>query len=373
MPPCFAFGGMRPLGIFWGKPWHSGVALWRESYYRKATAPSERRAVLNPCPAGPDHHFRRKSLHRLSRYILAAVLVLATAPAAFAGQVVDRVVADVNGEIVTLFELNQRVKPYLERYKGRQLTEADKASIMKLKHKLLDGMVNNILIRQEVQRLGINISDVEVDNEMESYKTRANLNGTSFEKQLTLEGMTVDEFKQKLRDDILRHKLLGYMVKRKVAVTDEDIQRYYDEHSYQFRGDRTVDLSLIVCAEGVDVDNLRDRIAKEEISFADAADLYSQGPGMGQGGRIGEMSWGDLAPEWQSALDGLGKDEMSQPFFIQGHEALLYVNQVESEGTQPIEEVHDAIYDAIYQQRLEERFAEYMSKLKENALIDIKL
>ncbi|NJB66761.1 peptidyl-prolyl cis-trans isomerase SurA [Desulfobaculum xiamenense] len=312
-------------------------------------------------------------MNRLCRYILTVCCVLLLAPAAWGGQVVDRVVGVVNGDIITLFELNERVKPILERFRGRELTEADKTAILGLKRKMLDGMINNILIRQEVARLGIDVSDVELENEVDSYKKRAQMTEEDFARQLKLEGLTRDEFKNRLKDDILRHKLLGFMVKRKVAVTKEDVARYYEANSFEFRDDSEVDLSLIICGPETNAAELRERIARGEISFADAADLYTRGPGVGQGGRIGAMAWNDLAGDWHDALAGVGPGEMTQPFVVQGHEALLFVNEAEEGGTTPLEKVESRIYDKLFQERLEQRFQEYIDNLKANALIEIKL
>ncbi|SKA71658.1 SurA N-terminal domain-containing protein [Desulfobaculum bizertense] len=312
-------------------------------------------------------------MHRSYKTILALLFVLCFSSVAWSAQVVDRIVAVVNGEIITLFDLNERIKPFLDRFQGKTLTDADKRAILQLKHQMLDGMVNNILIKQEGDRLGIQISDVEVENEVRTYKKNANLSEEDFQKQLTLEGLTRDQFKDKLKEEILRHKLLGFMVKRKVAVTKQDIQRYYDAHPEMFKQNKQLDVSLILAGSDVNLKEIRARIANGEIEFADAANTYSEGPGAGQGGRIGTLEWRDLAPEWRDVLRGVSAGNMTKIFAVQGKSALILVNGVQQAGEADLKSVEDRIYKTLYQERLEKRFQEYIGKLKENALIEIKL
>jgi peptidyl-prolyl cis-trans isomerase SurA len=301
-----------------------------------------------------------------------ALLILAAVPAR-AAEVVDRIVAVVNGEIITLFDLNERLKPILDQFKDRQLTDADRQAILKFKKDLLQKLIDDILLEQEIKKFNVTASDVEIENQLQTFKEQNKLTEETLAEQLKLEGMTRQEFSDKIRKDVLRQRLLGVMVRRKVVVTSEEVKRYYDEHKQDFAKDRTVHLALILLPPSQSATALRDRIANKEISFAEAADAYSEGPGKGQGGDIGTLEWKSLADEWRRALDGVAPGQVSQPFVINGREALLSIRSMDSGDAQGLAAVETQIRDKIFADRLQDRFNEYMEELRSKAVIENRL
>lgn len=313
----------------------------------------------------------RRVFHVLAALLLA-LACLTPAPAR-AAEVVDRIVAVVNGKIVTLFELNERLKPVLDQFKGRQLSDADKQAILKLKRELLQKLIDDILLEQEVEKLKVTVSEVEVENQIQEFKTQHNLTEENLVTQLKLEKMSRNEFTDKMRQDILRQRLLGVMVRRKVVVTSEDVQRYYDQHKADFAKDRSVSLALILLPPGQPAGPLRERIIKGETSFTEAADAFSQGPGAGQGGDVGVLEWKSLAPEWRQALSGVPEGGVSAPFVINGREALLSPRSLQSGEMQDMSVIEKDIRAKIYNDKLEARFNEYMDQLRANAVIDVRM
>ena len=314
-------------------------------------------------------------MHRRSHIlliILACLTVLSAAPVR-AAETVDRIVAVVNGEIITLFEINQRVKPVLDRFRGRELGPEEKAAILNLKHEALQRMVDDILLKAEAEKYKLEVSETAVENQVREFRKANNLTQEQFEEQLKLEGTSTEEFAERMRLDILKHKLLGFMVRRKVMVTDEEITAYYETHKSDYVKDKRVRVGLIILPQGMPGLELKRRIEARELDFASAATIYSKGPGADQGGDIGVLDWKSLAPEWKQALDGLAQGEISDPVEIQGREALLTPLSTEGGDVQPLEVVTEEIRNAIYRVKVEERFNEYMEQLRGEAVIDIRL
>jgi peptidyl-prolyl cis-trans isomerase SurA len=298
-------------------------------------------------------------------------LLLAAVPAR--AEVVDRIVAVVNGQAVTLFELNQHMRPLLDRFRGRELTMQEKAAIAKMRTDLLQKIIDDMLITQQVEKLGLSATEVEVQNSVERFYKQNGMTAEDFDKQLLLEGMTREEFAQKVRQDILKHRLLGFMVRRKVVVSDEEVKAYYEKHIESFRKDKEVALSVILLPLAEDADALRGRIAGGELAFADAADLYSRGPGVGQGGSLGRLAWVDLAQDWRDSLEGVAPGGMTRPFDFRGHTAILRLDDLREGETRPLEEVKEEIRDRLFGIQAEARFSEYMQTLRDEAVIEMKL
>ncbi len=305
--------------------------------------------------------------------ILVIVCVLLAARPVPAAEVVDRIVAVINGQVVTLFELNNHLKPYLERFRGRQLSDEEKAAIGRMRSDLLDKLVDDILIAQEVEKLQLKATDVEVENAVENFRKKNGLTKEDFDKQLKLEGLGREQFADQMRKDILKHRLLGFMVRRKVVVSDEEVRAFYDSHQADYMRDKTVALSAILLPKEQDGTQLRERIEKGEIAFADAANLYSQGPGVGSGGSLGTLAWTDLAEDWRQALADVPKGGTTLPFLFRDFTALLHVDELQAGDVKPYEEVKEEIRDRLFQKQVEERYEEFMTKLRSEAVVEIKL
>lgn len=292
---------------------------------------------------------------------------------AWAEEVVDRIVAVVNGEIVTLFDVNQQLQGYTQQFEGRALTQAQQETLVALQKKVLGQMVNDLLLRNEAERLEMVISDVEVKNQVEAFKKQHGLTEEQFLDQLKLQGMDRKDYEKKIREDIMRQRLIGAMVRRKVVVTEDEMKAYYDSHKEDFSQEKKVDLALILVDAGFDITSLRAKIKAGEISFTDAARKYSQGPGAKQGGDLGVVRWGDLGDAWKDALRGLGKGDVSAPFELNGNQAILYIKDYVSGEAAAYDDVKNSIRDILYRPRIEKRYEEYMDGLRTKAVVDMRL
>lgn len=312
-------------------------------------------------------------MQRLSLVLIFSLLLLVTALSASAKEFSNRVVAVVNGEVITLFELNQRVRPFLERFKGRDLSDSEKAAVMQLKKKMLQQMIDDILLEQEIESVDVEISEAEIENNIRELRQKLNAEGKSLEDFMNLEGYDMNELKEQVRKEILKHKLIGFWVRRKVVVTEQEIEEYYKEHQSDYLQEKRISVRMIIIPQTMSATELRRRIQNGELSFAEAADIYSQGPGAGDGGYIGFLNWKDLAPEWKEALKGLKPDEISEPFVTQGMEALLKVVELEEGDIEPLEEVRDEIKKTFLERKFTERLDEYLTGLRNKAVIEIKI
>jgi peptidyl-prolyl cis-trans isomerase SurA len=305
-------------------------------------------------------------------FLLLALLSAAVVPAR-AAEVVDRIVAVVNGQIITLFEINEKLRPMLEQFKGRELSDSDKEAVLKFKRGMLAKLIDDILLEAEAKKYNITVSDVEIENQVQDFRNQHKLSEEEFQKQLQLENMTRQDFATNMRKDIVKQRLIGLMVKRKVVVTNVEVARYYEDHRQEFSKDRTVRLGLIYFMPGQPAEEIRTRILAGEMTFAQAADTYSKGPGAGQGGDIGNVEWKSLGSEWREALDGVPVGGVSEPFLIQGRQALVQVREISKGELQDLPAVETEIRTRMYTERLEARFNEFMDQLRSNAVIDNRL
>lgn len=301
----------------------------------------------------------------------ALALLVATGVAAPAAELVNSVAAVVNGEVITLLDVKRKADPFIERLK--QTSQGALPPLEEVYRKVVDTMVDEILLAQEAERYQIEVSSMEIETQINQFKRQNDMSEEEFERRLRVEKKTREEYEAEVKDEIIRHRLLGSMVTRKVVITSDEIEAYYKENLAQFATGKEVTLRLIVLAHEGDATALRGRIVSDELSFEDAANTYSMGPGVGEGGALGTFAWSDLGQDWRDALQGLNPGDVSAPFTLNGQPALLKLEALKAGDVTPLTSVADQIEATLRQPRMEERFREYLQSLREKAVVDVKL
>jgi len=299
------------------------------------------------------------------RVLLTLFLFLVLAAPGHAVQVVDRIVAVVNGEIITFQELRQQI--FL--VAGQT---PDQATAEKLAPQVLGSMIDNIILRQEAERLKIEVSDSEVDNEINQFKARRRLSDEDFERSLRLQGLTMEQFKKRSREDIVKHKMLGYMVRRKVVVTQEEIDAYMEKNRSELTTERVVGLQIIALVDQERANFLWQSLQSGEVSFDEAVERYSVGP-KNDNGVMSGVRWRELDEPWREGLRDLNVGEITKPLFIQDKWVILKLIERTDGARQEEAAVEEEAREAILRPKLEERFKEYMNGLRGKAIIQNKL
>jgi peptidyl-prolyl cis-trans isomerase SurA len=286
---------------------------------------------------------------------------------------VDKVAAVVNGEMISLFDI-QRYS--LQEITRQGITGSDPQSEtlrQRIFQQTLDGMIMDILIRQEAERYKVSVSDAEVDNEALMIMQRSQMTPKQFENQLLLQGSSLKQFKEQVQHTILRQRMMSLMVSRKIVVTKEEVAAYYREHQSEFTTQHSVDVSMILVGPMDNAENIRKDISGGKLSFAEAARRYSAAPNAMDGGRMGIIPWKDLNPEWRRVLANLRAGEVS-PVIRSGNASyLLQLNTTIEDTSLSLEEVTAEIEDRLREPKLNQRFEEYYGQLRKNAVVDVRL
>lgn len=304
--------------------------------------------------------------HGFSLSLLPAVLAFVASVSLASAEVVDRIVAVVNGEIITLQELDEQVARSASGPDGAGAIPADARA------RFLDLMINDILLRQEAERLKIEVTDSEVENEIRQFKVRRRLTDEQFENSLKLQGMTLDQFKARTRQDVMKHRMIGFMVRRKVVVTQEEVAAYFEQHRGEFTTGRSMNLQMLVLGDAQSAASVRADVEGGRMSFDDAVRSRSIGP-REDNGVITGVGWGELSPDWQAALESVAIGGTTQPFPVQGKWVVLKVLDRKEGMNREFAEAQEEVREVIMRPKLEARFQEYMTDLRSKALIEKRL
>ncbi len=318
---------------------------------------------------------------KISIVIFVFSILLAASSSA---NVVDRIVAVVNDDIITLSELNRDIEAFLKRIE-KTSEVADRESVAKqLRMTVLRELINQKLIEQEAKKLGIVASDKDIDDAIKNIITQKKISMEAFQEAIAREGGTFDEYKEELRQHLTRMNLLGREIKSKIAVSREEIGNYYREHRDDYEGKEAVRINqiLIIVPRDNDAEVKKERriLAGETLnrlksgeSFRLLAVEVSQGPAAKAGGDLGYIEKGMMLPEVDEVAFALEKGEISEIIESPIGFHIIQVIDKRGAGIKPIESVREEIIGKIGSVKVEKRFQEWLKEQWGKSLIDIRL
>ncbi|MFP4083628.1 MAG: SurA N-terminal domain-containing protein [Desulfonatronovibrio sp.] len=311
----------------------------------------------------------------MKKFIFILMIVFLCSASLSSWALVNKIVALVDGESITLYELQARVKHLLGMFEDEDVDIDDlpEEQLKQTQKQVLDQMVNDILLRQEAEKYGIEVTEKEIDRHIERVRSENNMSPEEFEDHLQSQGLTMEAYRQQISDSITRQSILNMMVRKKVLVTDEEIEKFYKNNSSAYKQGSKVHLKVILVPEVEQAGELREKISSGDIDFDEAAVQFSQGPNAQQGGDLGKVEWKKLAPQWQEAIEGLESGQLSRAFQVRDQGAIIKLVESKSDTVKPLSEVKDQIREKIFEEKLNQRFDDYIQGLREKAVIDIRL
>jgi len=165
------------------------------------------------------------------------LIFTATATASAASELLDRIVAVVNEDIILLTELNDRMRPYVQRIRQQGFdADQERKMLFKVREEMLNRLVDEKLTDQEIRRNDIQVDDSEIDRTIERIKQSNYFTDEDLRQYLEREQLTMQEYRAQIKEQVQRTRLVNYQVKSKIVITEEEIQAYYDSHPEEYGG-----------------------------------------------------------------------------------------------------------------------------------------
>jgi peptidyl-prolyl cis-trans isomerase SurA len=298
-------------------------------------------------------------------------------------EIVDRIVAVVNDDIITLIELNSSLKPYAEKIQSLGYPpEKEKQLLFNVRKDLLDRLINEKIEDQEIKRAKVEISEEQINKTIEQIKETNYLTDEQLREALAKDGLTMEEYRKKIKDQILRTRLVNIKVKSKIVITKEDIKAYYDDHIKEYGGTQKYQLRNIIMKVPLFADTggkLEIKAKMDDIleklkggaSFETLAAKYSESPAASDGGRLGEFEFDSLSPQLQEAIGKIKPGEFTSVLDTdQGYQIFL-LEEIKREKGKTLEEVTPEIERKLYNETINEKYQAWIGDLRKQAVIRI--
>ena len=310
--------------------------------------------------------------------LLALVLsCLLTAP--LQAEPVSRIAAVVNGDIITTFELEQALNAQLAKVEK----QPPPAQLGALRKELLSRLIEEELVQQRIRSLKISVSDEEVENAVLDVQKQNQLTRPQLEQAVNAQGLTFDAYRENLRKQLLRYKLLSQEVRSKVDVSEGEVRDYYRAHLEEYRLAPQVTLSAITIpipekAGLAERESLR-RVAGEALSLLQQGNSIEQVAAVyrdtigASSTVLGTIAEAELTPEFVKAIAGVEKGGVGTLAETSRAIVLLKVDDRSHGGLRQFEAVRQEITQKLADQKTDGRIREWTQVLKQKAFIDIRL
>ena len=311
---------------------------------------------------------------------LLAGVILTFSPSR--AEVVDRIIAYVNDDIITLSELNERTNAFVAARRQNPFLREEEQSLEEIRRNILDLLINERLAAQEISRLKISVSDEEVAEAIGTILRENRLTQETLEAKLRQDGKTIEDLREQIKAGLEQKKLVNREVSSKTVITDEMIQAYYEDHIEEFQRKerwRIQDIYLPFTPtdtpeERTHLRNVAKQILERlrtEDDFTSLAKRYSQGPGAEAGGDLGFFSKGELEPVLEAAIEALKPGEVSPDIETTRGIHIIKLTEVDKTPAKPLEEVEGTIRDLLYRREVDFRYREWLSGLRERSYVKI--
>lgn len=319
--------------------------------------------------------------------LLAPLLALAAAAAPAAPALrftVNRVAATVNGEVITLRELERTAGSALERANLMSPgPERDRARAEALRA-AFDLVLADRLFGQEVKKLALQISDAQVDAQVEAIREQNGFSEAELDQALESQGISREAFRERIRGQLQNFAVLQYKFGAQVRASDLELENYYRTHPEEFRGEEELRVRHIFLpvAEGAPPTEVRRVQAEGERilarlrageDFAKIAREVSKGPTAETGGDLGWLKRGTFQKALEDAAFALAPGQVSSVVRAgPGFHVLQAVERRQASG-RAFEDVKELIRDRLIQEQAERYREQYVAELRRDAVIDVRV
>jgi len=298
-------------------------------------------------------------------------------------KVVDRVLAIVNDEIITLSDLNRLYKPYLNDIKKRGYRlEKQREMLFKAHEEFLEEVIRQKLTDQAIEKARVTVSEKQIDDEIRRVKSAYGYSDAGLAEALRNEGLTLDDYRKGLGERLLRENLINLEVVSKIVITPADILAYYESHPELYAGKLKYHLrNIIMQVAPGDEEELRQGIRQnmEQVlkrlqdgeSFADQAEIYSESRFASQGGDLGSFDADQLSPQIREALKDLKPGEHSAVLDTEQGYQIFFVENIEKAEAVSLSEATPEIQEKIYKAIVDRKFKEWLDNLHSQSHIKI--
>ncbi len=295
---------------------------------------------------------------------------------------VDRIIAKVNDKIITQSELEERT--VVKMMSLQKMNIQPMPSQKEVMYEELKRMIEERLLIDAGRNLGLKVDEASVSKAIDEIKRTNGLDDGDLEKMLQAEFKSMEDYKDKIRNQILISRVVGYEVRKRVTVSNEEIEGYYNQHLKEYWLPEKLHLRHILflmddtlSEEDKRFKKKKARLALKKIQaggdFIAVAKEFSEDISASTGGDLGEIERGKMVPEFEKAAFLLKEGEVSglvqTPYGLN----IIRIDNIFPSQPLPLDKFRGHIENRIKDQKLKVEYEKYLLELTQKAFIENKM
>ncbi|MBI5182536.1 MAG: peptidylprolyl isomerase [Nitrospirae bacterium] len=317
------------------------------------------------------------AFRRIFLFIPIMLLFFTVIDEGIAAVTIDKIVAVVNNEVITLSELEDALQIPRKKIIADSSGKEQEQLLNKLTRDILDKMIEKKLQLQIARQRNITINQKEVDTALEDIKARNALpDDEALKRALAMENLTLEQYKKELTEQITIMRLVSREIRSNIVISETEIKGYYEENKNEYAVLEEVRLRVILFKEKDDVEMNKAMDVLNQIKngadFADIARRYSEDPTAKDGGDIGFIKKGQMLPEFEKTALSLKNGEVSDIIKTPSGYYLIKVEDRKEAAHIPFEKVKEDIERKLYEKKGDTLYDEWLKDLRKNAHVEIK-
>ncbi|RME23730.1 MAG: hypothetical protein D6806_10760 [Deltaproteobacteria bacterium] len=323
--------------------------------------------------------------------ICVTVLIFSTlAGSAAGGRLLDRIAAVVDNEVILLSEVDERARAALAEIPDSLPKAQRQEKKRKVRLHALEQLIEEKLIEQKIREHHIEVSDEEVERQVEWLRQRNNMDEKQFREALALEGQTIDTLKKQIRHNLQQQKLIELQLREnprlraQVQVSERDIRSYYEAHYATEKASEKIHARHILFLVPPDASEQKRQEARKKAlevlgrlrageDFAELARKFSDDPSASVGGDLGWFGRGDMMEKFERIAFSLEPGQISDVVETKLGFHIIQVMEKKSEGPPPLEKVRKEIQARLAREKFQQALGIWLKQVREETFIDIKL
>jgi parvulin-like peptidyl-prolyl isomerase len=312
-------------------------------------------------------------------------IVFLLMPFSSSGKVFDHVVGVVDGEVITLSDLDNAMSRYGKPPPPDAGNPLDKEiRLRQVRKEVLDLMVEERLLQRVANRFGIKVEDREIDAMFAKMKQDGGIDDALAAKQLAESGFTVEGYHHFLTVQVRRARVIEALIKPDISMTEPKLREYYQAHRDDYLSPEVRVSQILIQippkASPKDVEAAKkkmtrvlERLKKGEQFEALAALSSDDKTSADSGGDLGFFAKGEMVPVLEQEVFKMDVGAISG--VIQSSQGLHLLKVTERKGgaPPPFEEVKNRIMEDYYRNEVTGRYAKWLGDLKARSNVEIKL
>ena len=298
--------------------------------------------------------------------MLMALLTLLSG-LSYATEVIDRIVAIVNDDIITLSDFN------------KYIVSLPKQTVEINKDQALNDLVEQMILTQEAAKLGITVTDAEIDRSIENVKGRLDMSDEQMNEMLNKQNLTTEQFRNQWRLQILSGKLVSTLVKGRIAVTDEEIKDLYKQYYGEIENADEVEIAHILISfdayeeqQALQKANKVAELAKSGSNFSKLVSEYSYDTfSKDKEGVLGYYNKGELVYELEDVVSVTEVGKTSGPVKTISGFHIIKVLDRHTLDESSLDQYRKQLIHEIYKQKVTEELEKYIYCIIHNAYIKL--